>query len=79
MKLLFLMILFSVLSCQSIRISDKIIKVTNGNYFTGKVEYQYFYESELLNVDSLKSIKPFKSFLDTIPWITKVSLLARTL
>ncbi|MBK7879673.1 MAG: hypothetical protein JNK69_06720 [Saprospiraceae bacterium] len=62
MKLLFLMILFSVLSCQSIRISDKIIKVTNGNYFTGKVEYQYFYESELLNVDSLKSIKPFKSF-----------------
>jgi len=31
------------------------------NWFTGSIEYQYTYESRMLNADSLKKNKPYKS------------------
>jgi hypothetical protein len=38
-----------------------ITSCNNPKYFTGIIEYQYTYESSVLNEDSLAKIKPFKS------------------
>ncbi|MES2863986.1 MAG: hypothetical protein V4666_07700 [Bacteroidota bacterium] len=56
MKPLLLLLALSILGCKSHKSTD------NTKYFTGSVEYQYSYESNKVNTDSLRRTKPFKSF-----------------
>jgi hypothetical protein len=59
MKPLLLLLVLSILGCKSTSYTDNSATT---KYFTGSIEYQYSYESNLVNADSLRKINPFKSF-----------------
>lgn len=61
MNPILLILWVGVLACTALHPFDKVKKSIDKKYFTGIIEYQYSYESNVLNSDSLKRVKPFKS------------------
>ncbi|MBK6544441.1 MAG: hypothetical protein IPG12_04105 [Saprospiraceae bacterium] len=61
MKSIWLILLVSFIACKSLHNFDNKEVPFNTKYFTGIIKYKYTYESNVLNADSLKRIKPNKS------------------
>lgn len=61
MKSIWLIPLVSFIACKSLHNFDNKEVPFNTKYFTGIIKYKYTYESNVLNADSLKRIKPNKS------------------